>query len=119
MPAAIGDAAHQAVERVDLAHEMALAKAADGRIAGHRADRVGAQRHQRGDRAEARRRTRSFAACMAAADNNDIVVISHHATLFSEGRHMFRSATCVKFSAGASATFHVKHYCAVVRRCFT
>ena len=36
--AGIGDAAHQAVERIDLAHQMALAEPADGRIAGHGAD---------------------------------------------------------------------------------
>ncbi len=34
----VGDPAHQAVQRVDLAHQMALAEAADGRIAGHLAD---------------------------------------------------------------------------------
>ncbi len=34
----IGDPAHQAVQRVDLAHQMALAEAANGRIAGHLAD---------------------------------------------------------------------------------
>ena len=35
----VGHAAHQAIERVDLAHQMALAQPADRRIAGHRADR--------------------------------------------------------------------------------
>ena len=35
----VGDAAHQPVEGIDLAHEVALAEAADGRIAGHLADR--------------------------------------------------------------------------------
>ena len=38
---AVGHPAHDAVQRVDLAHEVALAKAADRRIAGHRADRFG------------------------------------------------------------------------------
>ena len=38
MPARVGDAAHDAVEGVDLANEMALAEAADGRVAGHGAD---------------------------------------------------------------------------------
>ena len=46
--AAIGDAAHQPIERVDLAHQMALAQAADRRIAGHRADGGKPVRHQRG-----------------------------------------------------------------------
>ena len=34
----VGDAAHQSIERVDLAHQLALAKPADRRIAGHFAD---------------------------------------------------------------------------------
>ena len=34
----VGDPAHQPVERIDLAHEMAFAEAANGRIARHRAD---------------------------------------------------------------------------------
>ena len=38
--AEVGGAAHHAVERVDLAHQMALAEPADRRIAGHRADRL-------------------------------------------------------------------------------
>ena len=36
--AAIGHAAHQAIERIDLAHQMTLAETADRRIAGHRPD---------------------------------------------------------------------------------
>ena len=35
----VGDPAHQAVERVDLADQMALAEPADGRVARHLADR--------------------------------------------------------------------------------
>ena len=48
MPRLIGDAAHEAVERIDLAHQMPLAESADGRIAGHLADRREAMRDQRG-----------------------------------------------------------------------
>ena len=43
----VGHPAHQAVESVDLTHQMTLAEPADRRIAGHDADRVGAQRDQR------------------------------------------------------------------------
>ena len=39
--------AHQPVQRIDLAHQMALAEAADGGIAGHCADRRKAVGHQR------------------------------------------------------------------------
>ena len=35
----VGDAAHEAVERIDLADELPLAQPADRRIAGHGADR--------------------------------------------------------------------------------
>ena len=42
----IGDAAHQPVQRIDLAHQMTLAESADGRIAGHLADRREAMGHQ-------------------------------------------------------------------------
>ena len=68
----IGGARHHAVERVDLAHQMALAQAADRRIAGHLADRCEAVGDQRGSRAAARRRGRGFASRMAPADDNDV-----------------------------------------------
>ena len=74
--AAIGDAAHQAVQRVDLAHQMALAEPADRRIAGHRADGREAMGHQRGLRAHAGGRGRGFAAGVAAADHDDVEAIS-------------------------------------------
>ena len=38
MPPASADAAHQPVERIDLADQMALAEPADRRIARHGAD---------------------------------------------------------------------------------
>ena len=78
--------AHQAVERIDLADEMALAQAADRRIAGHRADLVGAQRHKRGARARAGGSTCCLAAGMAAADHHDIVDFSHFSFRFVADR---------------------------------
>ncbi len=68
----IGGARHHPVQRVDLAHQMALAQAADGRIAGHLADRRETVGHQRGSRAAARGRGRGFASRMPAADDNDV-----------------------------------------------
>ena len=68
----VRDAAHQPVERIDLADEMALAEAADRRIAGHGADRGEAMRDQRRARAQARGRRRGLAAGMAAAHHDDI-----------------------------------------------
>ena len=63
---------HQAIQRIDLAHQMPLAEPADRRIAGHLADRGEPVGHQRRARAHAGRGSRSLAAGMAAADNNDV-----------------------------------------------
>ena len=70
--AGIGDAAHQAVERVDLADQMAFAEPADGGIAGHGADGGEAMGDQRRARAHARGGGRRLTAGMAAADDNHI-----------------------------------------------
>ena len=70
--AGIGDPAHQAVQRIDLADQMALAETADRGIAGHRADGRKAMGHQRGLRAHPRSRARGLAAGMAAADDDDV-----------------------------------------------
>ncbi len=50
----VGDPAHQPVKRIDLAHQMALAEPANGRIAGHLADGGEAMGDQRRVGAEAR-----------------------------------------------------------------
>ena len=68
----VGGARHDPVQRVDLAHQMALAEAADRRIAGHLADRCEPMGDERGRGAAARRRGRGFAARMPAADDNDV-----------------------------------------------
>ena len=68
----IGDPAHEPVERVDLAHEMALAEPADRRIAGHDAE-VGARLHnQRCARAESSRGGGRLAAGVSAANDDDV-----------------------------------------------
>ena len=64
--------AHQAVERVDLAHQVALAEAADGRVARHLADGVQAMGEQQGARAGAGRGRGGLAPGMAAADHDHI-----------------------------------------------
>ena len=69
----VGDPAHQAVERIDLAHQMALAEPADRRIARHLADGRGLVGDQRGARAHARGRGSRLAAGMAAADHDDVI----------------------------------------------
>ena len=42
---AVDRPSHNPVERIDLTHQMTLAKPAYGRVAGHLADPVGAHRH--------------------------------------------------------------------------
>ena len=74
----VGDAAHQAVEGVDLAHQVALAEAADGRIAGHLADRGEGVGDERRARAHARSRGRGFAAGVAAAHNDHVELSFGH-----------------------------------------
>ena len=71
----IGGQSHQTVERVDFTHEMALAEAADRRIARHGADRIEALRHQGGFGAETRRRRRRLAAGMSAANDDNIETV--------------------------------------------
>ena len=74
----IGDPAHQAVQRIDLAHQVALAEPADGRIAGHLADGVEAVRYQRRARAHAGSGGRGLTAGMAATDHDDVEVLPGH-----------------------------------------
>ena len=78
MPAAVRRAAHHAVQRVDLAHDVALAEAADRRVARHLADAVEAMRDQRRARAHAVRRQRGLGAGMAAADHDDVEAAMFH-----------------------------------------
>ena len=81
--ALVGDAAHEAVERIDLADEVALAKAADGGVAGHRADGREPMGQQRRARAHARGRSRGLTAGVAAADDDDVEGCLVHLRTFS------------------------------------
>ena len=83
--ALVGDPAHQAVQRIDLADQMALAEPADRRIAGHRADGRKPVGDQRGLRAHARSRSRGLTAGVAAADHDDVERI-HDEMLYLSGR---------------------------------
>ena len=72
IPRGIRDAAHQPIQRIDLADQMALAETADRGIAGHRTDGRKAMGHQRRRRAHAAGRARGFAAGVASADDDDV-----------------------------------------------
>ncbi|MGY4449064.1 hypothetical protein ACVWZR_003724 [Bradyrhizobium sp. i1.3.1] len=82
MPPASPTPAHQTIQRVDLADQMALAEAADGGVAGHRADRGETVRHQSGRRTHPGGSSRGFTAGMAAANHDDVETLS----LCSHGR---------------------------------
>ena len=71
--AAVDRPGHDAVEGVDLPHQMALGEAADGGIAGHFADLGRIVGHQQGPGAEARSRSGRFGPRVTAADHHDIV----------------------------------------------
>ena len=78
--------AHGAAQGVDLADDLPLGHAADGRIAAHLADRVEVGRQQRGGRAHPRRRHRRLAPGMSAADDDDVEVVCRSHTLMIEWR---------------------------------
>jgi hypothetical protein len=68
----VGSRGHRPAQRIDFAHQVALANAADRRIAAHRPQRVEVVGQQQRIRPRPRCGKRSFGAGMAAADNNDI-----------------------------------------------
>jgi hypothetical protein len=77
---AVDGAAHDAVQRVDLAHQVAFGEAADRRVARHLADRRAGMRQQRGAGADPRRGRGGLAAGMPAADHDDVIAqgaVSH------------------------------------------
>ena len=86
---AIRGTRHQPVEHVELANQMALADPADRRIARHLPDVLGAEGEQPDARAAPRRGSRSLAAGMAGADDQNVVHV---------------------VGALAASMFHVKHH---------
>jgi hypothetical protein len=82
----VGQAAHDAVQGVDLADQVALAQAADGRVAAHLADRLELVGEQERARAEPRRGRRRLAARVSPTDDDHVP--GH------EGRHIGESGGC-------------------------
>ena len=68
----VGGVCHQPAERVDLAHQMALADATDGRVAAHLSERLDVVCQQQGTRAHTCRSKTGFGAGVAAADHNHV-----------------------------------------------
>ena len=71
----VGDSAHEAAEGVDLAHDLALPDAADGRVARHRAERVEAHRDEERAGAEAGGGVGGLGPGVPAADHDHVVGI--------------------------------------------
>jgi hypothetical protein len=90
--------AHDAVERVDLPHEMALAEPANRRVAGHLADGGALVGQEERARTEANSRSGSLAAGMPAADHHDVIIPK----TFVHGCGMYESRRTL-------SRFHVKH----------
>lgn len=67
----IGDLAHDAAQRVDLAHQVSFGDAADGGIAGHLRDQIHVQREQGGLQPHAGSSHGGLAPCVAGAHDND------------------------------------------------
>ncbi len=91
---AVDRARHQAVERIDLAHEVAAAEAADRRVAGHRADGLPLVGQQQRARADPGARGGRLAAGMAAADDDHVV--SRHGAMLSCGAGRPSIAICAQ-----------------------
>ena len=92
----VGDAAHEAVERVDLAHQVPFAEPADRGIAGHGADGRKPLGDQRRTRAHARGRGRGLTAGMAAANDNHIEAGVHPRS--SGSRRLLANANAAKIT---------------------
>jgi hypothetical protein len=69
---AINDTAHDAAQRVNLAHNVAFPDTANCGIAGHLADQIEVQGDERCVRAEPRGSRSGLAAGMASADYNHV-----------------------------------------------
>ena len=70
---AVRGACHGAAESVDLAHEVTLPDAADGRIAAHLTQRLDALGQQKRARTHPRGGQRGLRAGMASADDNHVI----------------------------------------------
>jgi hypothetical protein len=73
----VDHAAHLAAQGVDLADNLPLGHAADGRIAAHLGHGVAVHREQHRLRAQPGRGECGFAPGMSGADDGDVVVVDH------------------------------------------
>ena len=71
----VGEHPHRAPEGVDLADDLPLGHAADGRVAAHLADGVAVDRQQGGPQTHPGRRQSGFNTGMARADHDHVVAV--------------------------------------------
>ena len=85
----IGQLAHHAAQSVDLAHQVTLGDAADGRVAAHLRHQVQVHGDHGGAQANPRAGARRFTAGVAGADDNDVVPVGHwyHCTRYEDTRY--------------------------------
>ncbi len=81
-PGLVGRRRHRPAQGIDLLHQVALADAADGRVARHLAQGLDVVGQQQSAAAHARRRERRLGAGVAATDNDDVITggIAHGAS---------------------------------------
>ena len=106
----IGGQRHRAAQRVDLAHQVTLADAADAGVAAHLPQRLDVVRQQQRARAHAGGRQRRLGAGVAATDDDDIKGFG-----VNIGRHGRSSSSARPSRRGQSAYFMSKSTFAVVR----
>ena len=96
MPARSAALRHRAAERVDFLDQVALADAADRRVAAHLPERLDALRQQQRARAHARRGQGGLGAGMAAAYNDDVEFLgeTHGSARFRGARMCKRRTPC-------------------------
>ena len=75
-PRRIGRQPHKPIQRINFAHQMALAQTTDCRVARHRPNRCPRHRHKRRFRPHARRGRSRLSPRMAAA-NHDHIILFH------------------------------------------
>jgi hypothetical protein len=92
-PGLVGCECHRPAQGIDLFHQVTLADASDGRIAGHLAQGFDAVREEEGAAARARRRKRSLRAGVTAAYNDDIELRWKLHAAYFEGGGMIRECS--------------------------
>jgi hypothetical protein len=81
---AIGGAAHEATQGIDLADDGTLRDSSDSGIAGHLTDGIQDGCEQEGPGSEARGHGGGLSAGVATTDNYDVVVERHRVKLLNE-----------------------------------